>query len=335
VFAPGDYYERNIVLLVLPFLAAYFLVRRRASRVTIATVVVPFLALVLLLNLYPFDDGTAGMLASQTEVLAIIHSALVLWLTIGIAHAAGDWRSTRARMDFVRFTGEWVIYYVLMAIGGGVLAALTIGIFGAVGLNATFFVSDWMLPCGAAGAVLVAAWLVEAKKNVIENIAPVLTRVFAPLVTLLLIASIIAALVQFDVIDGGRDLLIVFDLVLLVVLGLVLYAMSARDPQAPASWFDRLQLVMLIAALAVDVIVLVAMIGRIGAYGASANKLASLGLNLIVLVNLVGAAWLQLGFVRGRTRFGVLEHWQMSYVPVYFAWAAIVAVVFPPVFAFA
>jgi hypothetical protein len=335
VFAPGDYYERNVVLLVLPFLAAYFLVRRRASRVTIATVVVPFLALVLLLNLYPFDDGTAGMLASQTEVLAIIHSALVLWLTIGIAHAAGDWRSTRARMDFVRFTGEWVIYYVLMAIGGGVLAALTIGIFGAVGLNATFFVSDWMLPCGAAGAVLVAAWLVEAKKNVIENIAPVLTRVFAPLVTLLLIASIIAALVQFDVIDGGRDLLIVFDLVLLVVLGLVLYAMSARDPQAPASWFDRLQLVMLIAALAVDVIVLVAMIGRIGAYGASANKLASLGLNLIVLVNLVGAAWLQLGFVRGRTRFGVLEHWQMSYVPVYFAWAAIVAVVFPPVFAFA
>jgi hypothetical protein len=238
-------------------------------------------------------------------------------------------------MDFVRFTGEWVIYYVLMAIGGGVLAALTIGIFGAVGLNATFFVSDWMLPCGAAGAVLVAAWLVEAKKNVIENIAPVLTKVFAPLVTLLLIASIIAALVQFDVIDGGRDLLIVFDLVLLVVLGLVLYAMSARDPQAPASWFDRLQLVMLIAALAVDVIVLVAMIGRIGAYGASANQLASLGLNLIVLVNLVGAAWLQLGFVRGRTRFGVLEHWQMSYVPVYFAWAAIVAVVFPPVFAFA
>ena len=28
-------------------------------------------------------------------------------------------------MDFVRFTGEWFIYYVLIALGGGVLSALT------------------------------------------------------------------------------------------------------------------------------------------------------------------------------------------------------------------
>jgi hypothetical protein len=32
-----------------------------------------------------------------------------------------------------------------------------------------------------AGAVLVAAWLVEAKQSVIENMAPVLTRLFPPL----------------------------------------------------------------------------------------------------------------------------------------------------------
>ncbi len=29
-------------------------------------------------------------------------------------------------MDFVRFTGEWLIYYVLIALGGGVLLALTV-----------------------------------------------------------------------------------------------------------------------------------------------------------------------------------------------------------------
>ena len=28
-------------------------------------------------------------------------------------------------MDFVRFTGEWFIYYVLIALGGGVLLVLT------------------------------------------------------------------------------------------------------------------------------------------------------------------------------------------------------------------
>ncbi|QDZ14429.1 permease prefix domain 1-containing protein [Humibacter ginsenosidimutans] len=333
LFTPGDYYERNIALLVLPFLAAYFLVRRRASAGTVTAVAVPFVAMALVVDLYPFVEGS-GTPSSQTELLAIIHSAVVLWLAIGIAHASGDWRSTRARMDFVRFTGEWIVYYVLIALGGAVLAGLTVAVFGAVGLNAIPFVGEWMLPCGAAGAVLVAAWLVEAKKNVIENIAPVLTRVFAPLVTLLLIASLVAALVQFDVVDGSRGLLIIIDVMLLVVTGLVLYAMSARDPDAPPSWFDRLQLVMLIAALAVDIVVLVAMVGRIGTYGASANKLASLGLNVILLVNLAGAAWLQLGFLRRRTRFALLEYWQMAYVPVYFVWALVVVVVFPPVFSF-
>ena len=29
-------------------------------------------------------------------------------------------RSHERRLDFVRFTGEWVIYYVLLALGGGV-----------------------------------------------------------------------------------------------------------------------------------------------------------------------------------------------------------------------
>ena len=35
---------------------------------------------------------------------------------------------------------------------------------------------------------MVASWLVEAKQNVIENMAPVLTHLFTPLFTLLLLA---------------------------------------------------------------------------------------------------------------------------------------------------
>jgi len=37
-------------------------------------------------------------------------------------------------------------------------------------------VMEWVLLSGAAGAVIVAAWLLEAKQRVIENMAPVLTR---------------------------------------------------------------------------------------------------------------------------------------------------------------
>ena len=111
--------------------------------------------------------------------------------------------------------------------------------------------------------------------------------------------------------------MVIFDVVLIVVLGLLLYSLSARERDAAPSWFDGLQLVMVLLALVIDVIVLVAMISRIGEFGASANKLASLGLNLILLVNLAGAAWLHFRFLRRRTRYSTLERWQTSYIPVY------------------
>jgi hypothetical protein len=267
---------------------------------------------------------------------------VALWIVTGIAYVDGRVRSTRARMDFIRFTGEWGVYLALIALGGGVLVALTMGVFSAIGLDAEWFVEQFMVPCGVAGAVVVAAWLVEAKQSVIENIAPVLTKLFTPLFTLLLLAFIVAGLLQGNLVDGGeieafgqRDLLILFDIVLVVVVGLLLYALSAREPLAPPSWFDRLQLLMVGAALVVDIMVLVAMIGRIAEWGASPNKLASLGLNVILLANLVGAAWLQLRFAMRRAPFERLERWQTGFLPVYLTWAAIVVVAFPPLFAFA
>jgi hypothetical protein len=68
-------------------------------------------------------------------------------------------------MDFVRFTGEWVVYYALLALGDGVLVALTAAGFEAIKLEVSWFIQEWVLPRGAVGAVLVAAWLVEAKQG--------------------------------------------------------------------------------------------------------------------------------------------------------------------------
>jgi hypothetical protein len=331
----GDFYGRYFAVLVLPFLAAYFLVRRSASLSTIAIVAAPFVLGAIVMAVYPFAPDGA------TLVLAATHIAVALWIVTGIAYVGGRVRASRARRDFIRFTGEWAVDLALIAIGGGVLIALTMGVFSAIDLDAEWFVQEWMVPCGLAGAIVIAAWLVEAKQSVIENIAPVLTKLFTPLFTLLLLAFIVAGFVQGDLVDGGgtevfgqRDLLILFDIVLVVVVGLLLYALSARDGLAPPSWFDRLQLLMVVAALVVDIMVLVAMIGRIAEYGASPNKLASLGLNIILFANLAGAAWLQLRFSMRRTPFESLERWQTGFVPVYLAWAAIVVLAFPPLFAY-
>src|SRR5215218_304671 len=90
-------------------------------------------------------------------------------------------------MDYIRFAGELFIYYVLIALGGGVLTAFTMGMFQAIGVDAQVFASEWLVPCGAVAGVIVASWLVEAKQSVIENMAPVLTRLFTPLFAAVLV----------------------------------------------------------------------------------------------------------------------------------------------------
>src|SRR2546426_3823381 len=51
-----------------------------------------------------------------------------------------------------------------------------------------------------------------------------------------------STLFPYTTLFRSREVLIGFDLLLAVVVGLVLYAASARDPQAPPDFFDGLQL---------------------------------------------------------------------------------------------
>jgi hypothetical protein len=325
----ASFYARNLGLFALAPLAAYFAVRRRIGSGTLAALVAFFVLGAIGANAYLLDDD------SQSIVLSAIHLPLALWLVVGLAYAAGDWRSGQKRMDFIRFTGEWFIYFVLIALGGAVLTGVTAGTFAAIGIDAEVFISEWLIPCGAAAAVVVAAWLVEAKQSVVENMAPVLTRVFTPLFAVTLVAVLVAIAVTTNAIDVERDMLILFDLLLVVVLGLVLYSISARDPGKPAGPFDWMQLALVVSALLIDVLVLVAITGRITEWGFTPNKSAALGENLILFVNLAWTAWLYVAVIKGRKRFASLERWQTDYVPVYAAWAWIVVLAFPPLFGFA
>jgi len=204
-------------------------------------------------------------------------------------------------------------------------------LFEAIGIDAEPFF-EWVVPCGAAGALLVASWLVEAKQSVIENMAPVLTQLFTPLFAVLLLAFLGTVLWTGRGIDISRNVLIAFDLLLVVVLGLLLYAVSARDPRSPPGAFDLVQVVLVISALVADAVALWAITARISEFGFSPNRVAALGENLILLINLAWAAVLYIRFLRGRGSFASIEGWLTYYLPAYFVWAAIVVIVFPPVF---
>ena len=326
--ASASFYLRNSALLALPVLIGFFAWKRSLPARVVAVLAIPFAFAAILVNVFPFDRG------GDTEILAAIHLPIFLWLVTGVAYLGGAWRSDAPRMDFVRFTGEWFIYYTLIAFGGGVLSAVTLGVFEAIGIDVEQLIAAWVLPCGAVGAVIVVAWLVEAKQSVVENMAPVLTSVFTPLFAVMLVAAILGMAVTGNFVGTERDVLILFDVLLVLVLGLVLYSISARDSDAKPTFMDALQLVLVVSALVIDVFALAAMLGRISEFGLTPNRTAGLGLNVVLLANLAWSAWLLFAFLRRRRPFTDLERWQTRYLPVYAAWAACVVVALPPLFAF-
>jgi hypothetical protein len=324
----AEFYVRNATLFVLPLLAGYFAWKRRLEARTLRWLAAAFAAAVVFANVYP------TIAPGHTLKLAAVHLPIALWLIVGIAYAGDRWSQVAGRMDFIRFSGELFIYFVLIALGGGVLTGFLMMMFQTIGLDAEWFVESWLVPCGAAGAVIVASWLVEAKQSVIENMAPVLTRLFTPLFTAVLLAFLATLVLTGRAVDIERNMLIPFNALLVVVLALLLYSISARDPGSPPGAFDVMQVVLLACALAADALALWNIAARITEFGLSPNRVAVLGINVILLVNLTWSAVLYVRYLRARGSLAALERWQTSYLPVYAVWAAIVVIVFPPLFGY-
>ena len=161
----------------------------------------------------------------------------------------------RGPNGFIRFSGELFIYLWLLPAEPWV---------------APWWDHDWWRP----------------NESVIENMAPVLTRLFTPLLATVLIVFLGTVLFTKSVVDIDRELLIAFDLLLAVVLSLLLYSVSSRDPRSAPSAFDVVQVVLVARALLANAVALWAIAARITEFGFRPNRVAALGENVVLLVNL-------------------------------------------------
>src|SRR5215217_7634660 len=125
----ASFYARNLSLFVLPLLTGYFAWKRRLDTSTLCWLAVAFVAAGVFANVYPFAPG------GYTEALTALHLPIALWLVVGIAYAGGRWGEVAGRMDCIRFSGELFIYFVLIALGGGVLMASMRIIFQSIGID--------------------------------------------------------------------------------------------------------------------------------------------------------------------------------------------------------
>lgn len=321
-------YLKNLSFYILPFIALFFMIKHKVSKKFMGYIAAIFLLTGVITNLYPSYNP------HHTAILTGIHLPIMLWAVTGVVYLGEKWRTNKGRMNFLRFTGESTIYISLIMLGLMVLMMFSAMIFESISIDIESFIENYFIIYGGCAAAMITVYLVETKKSVVENFAPILAKIFSPLFLITMLTFLI-----FIVITGNspfveRNFLISFDLMLVLVLGMVLYTISARNIYDKSNIFDYLNTALITIAIILDGIALSAILFRLSEYGISPNRLAALGENILLLVNLAALLWLYIHYFMSKIEFEKIEVWQTNYLTVYAIWMAVVVFVFPVVFHF-
>lgn len=321
-------YFKNISFYILPFIVLFFVIKHNISKKLIWYITGIFALTGVILNLYP------SYTPNHTAMLTGVHLPILLWLVTGVAYMGDGWRTKKGRMNFIRFTGESLIYGSLIMLGLMVLLMFTMFIFESISIDIEGFVENYFLIYGGCAAAMITVYLVETKKSIVENFAPILAKIFSPLFLIIMVIFLMVIVITGNSPFVERNFLIGFDLMLVLVLGMVLYTISARNMYDQMNLFDYINAALIFIALIVDGVALSAILFRLSEYGISPNKLAALGENILLFVNLAALLWLYIRYFMSKIDFEKIEIWQTRYVTVYAIWMAIVVFVFPIVFRF-
>ncbi len=318
------FYPRFLGFVVFPALTAYFIWRNSVSARKTLIAALVFAAGLLLMMLLPVD------ITSDTFILTCIHLPIVLWGATGFVFL-GDDEKLNGRLDWLKFNGDLVVMTALIGLALGLMSGVTIGLFELIGIKIAEPYMEWVALSLAAAAPVVAAHLTQSNPTLVGKVSPVIAKIFSPIVLVMLVVYLITILMAGKSPFADRDFLIIFNALLLGVMALIFFAVSDKDRhQAP---FEKWVLLLLtFVTIIINAIALSAVLFRMVQWGITPNRLAVLGANLLIFVNLllVGYRWIRTA--RGQGPVSSVGLQIAVFLPVYVTWAAVVAFLFPLIF---
>jgi len=333
-----SFYERSLALVFIVPLIVYFIQRTKSTKFILSIVLITAGAL-LYLNLLP-DGGDnwyqfSKMYRAFDDALtnAELHIPLFLWLLTGVAFAGQDWKKTSARMGFLRYNGEVIIYTTILIIGGAILAGITLALLEFI--EKTYELSEWyqeyVIMYGIVATPIIATFLLDKVIDKRLNIAPTIAKFFTPLFLITTFAYLIIMVVYEKNPFGDREYLMALNILLIIVLGLLIFTIAERNTTSAPSTNDYLNIGLAFAIILLDAIALSATLFRSTSdvYGLTPNRIAILGINLLVFVHLSGILVYYVRFVWKGESFEKLENWIAGYLPYYAIWAIVVSIMLP------
>ncbi len=325
---PEFFYQRNIGFIIFPMLTAYFIWRKYLSTKKIVFTGVAFLIALIFINLLPADTK------SDTLILSCIHLPLLLWAVLGSSYVGDNVRSHSKRLDFLRYNGDLLIMTGLLTIAGGLLTAITIGLFSVIGLDIKDFYFDYIVIFGGAALPIVATHITEANPQLVNKVSPVIAKIFSPLVLIMLVVYLVAILFSGKDPYKDRDFLMVFNLLLIGVMAIILFSVAETSKKQQNLTDSFILLALSVVTAIVNGIALSAILFRISAWGITPNRLAVLGANILMLTNLFMVTFRLFKSVSKKKDFTDVENSISMFLPVYIAWTIVVTFIFPLLFHF-
>ena len=335
------FYSRNLALVFIAPLIAYFSQRTKSTKFIILVSLISAGSLIYL-NLLPsrgeywyeFSEKYGAFDDALTN--AELHIPLFLWLIAGVSFAGKEWKNTSARVEFLRYNGEIIIYTTILIIGGAILTAITIALLSFI--EKTYELSEWygayVVMYGLVSAPIIATFLLDKVIDKRINIAPTIARIFTPLFLITTVAYLIIMVVYQKNPFGDREYLVALNILLIVVLGLLIFTIAERNLNSPPSTNDYLNIGLALTTILLDSIALSASVFRTVSdiYGLTPNRIAILGINLLVLFHLLGILINYVRFVWKGEPFVKVENWIAGYLPYYAIWAILISIFLPILF---
>ncbi|MEH7159141.1 DUF4153 domain-containing protein [Neobacillus drentensis] len=315
----------NLAFGILPFIAAYFVYNNPPKKRVLYLIAALFLISGFYLNMLPINE-------KDSMILAYIHLPIFLWGLIGIAFTGNKYKEGSTRLAYLKFNLEFGILYACMAISGMLLALLTLRLFSFVDLDIEDFYFRNIVLFGAAALAVVATYLVSMNLKLAKNITPYIAKIFSPLVLVTLLVYLITVIWVGKNPFLDRNFLIAFNGILLGVLAVTIFSITESGTDEKKSLSDYINFALIVLALIIDSVALSAIVFRLSSYGITPNRLAVLGVNILICGNLIWIMVSYLRFLQNKTGPSTIQDAVTKYLPVYGIWAALVTFTFPLIF---
>jgi len=320
-----DFWSRNLVIIAFSGLTAWFILKNKISGLkNILLLALPVIVLTTFLNLLPAK-------ISDTTILAFIHAPLFMWFIFGLAWVSLQYSHPPKVSAFIRYNGELAIMYGLLCIAGAILSGMTVSLFAIIGMEIGPFYMENIGIVGLAIFPVVAAWLIDLYPDITSRIAPIIARIFTPLVLISALVYLVAIAISSIDLSKNREFLIIFNLLLLGVMVIIVFSLSELDKSNIRKLNVILLFFLAVVTLIIDLFALSAIIARLSD-GFTPNRTVVLVSNILVLANLLLILpGLFLAGFKGKS-FDRVEKIISFYLPVYFLYCIVVIFLFPFIF---